>query len=264
MNDLKSQLQRKLIANVIVDKCVNNKEIIFKDSWCTQDRIIRFTTPSFRMLFPTIDEGMGHWKTGDKVMFEIYLSADSFSVDCLFCNKNISKEEKILKKKLSELKTFKKKEDHIFILNSWSFPSQDGVEKIINLFDTFMCQDIAIFENNISKLFVEENYLEGAPENITLNRFERNKKARAACLAYHGTACVICGTDFEKAYGPEFVGKIEVHHIVPLNQIGQEYIVDPIQDLVPVCPNCHTAIHSKKNGVYTVEEMKKMLNKSIR
>jgi 5-methylcytosine-specific restriction protein A len=50
---------------------------------------------------------------------------------------------------------------------------------------------------------------------------------------------------FEKTYGPEFKDIIEVHHIVPLNQIGEAYVVDPINDLIPVCPNCHTAIHSK-------------------
>lgn len=41
-------------------------------------------------------------------------------------------------------------------------------------------------------------------------------------------------------------GIIEVHHIVPISQIGKEYEVDPINDLVPLCPNCHTALHSKK------------------
>lgn len=194
-------------------------------------------------------------------MFEIYLSPDSFSVDCLLCSKNTSKEENILKSKLLELKSSKLKEDNILIINSWSFPSQEKVDDIIKMFDTFMRQDIAIFENDISQLIDKENYSEGAQENITLSKYERNKKARAACLAYHGTACVICGTDFEKAYGPEFAGKIEVHHIVPISQISEEYEVDPINDLVPVCPNCHTAIHSKKNGVYTIEEMKQLRSK---
>jgi 5-methylcytosine-specific restriction protein A len=47
-----------------------------------------------------------------------------------------------------------------------------------------------------------------------------------------------------------------VHHIVPISEIGKEYIVDPIRDLVPVCPNCHMALHSKKDGVYTIEELR--------
>ena len=51
---------------------------------------------------------------------------------------------------------------------------------------------------------------------------------------------------------------IEVHHIVPISQIGKQYIIDPIKDLVPVCPNCHTIIHTKKI-CYTIEEMKEIL-----
>lgn len=44
-------------------------------------------------------------------------------------------------------------------------------------------------------------------------------------------------------YGPEFGGVIHVHH-VPLAAIGEEYVVDPIRDLCPVCPDCHMALHS--------------------
>ena len=53
---------------------------------------------------------------------------------------------------------------------------------------------------------------------------------------------------FEKTYGLEFKDIIEVHHVVPLHQIGESYVVDPINDLIPVCPNCHAAIHSKSGG----------------
>jgi len=75
-------------------------------------------------------------------------------------------------------------------------------------------------------------------------------------LAANGTACAVCGIDFAKEYGPEFAGKIEVHHIVPISEIGETYVIDPVKDLVPVCPNCHTALHSKKDGVYSIEELK--------
>ena len=60
----------------------------------------------------------------------------------------------------------------------------------------------------------------------------------------------------------EFSGKIEVHHRKPLYEIKEDYVVDPVKDLVPVCPNCHMVIHSKKDGVYTVEEVKSMLHRN--
>jgi len=70
--------------------------------------------------------------------------------------------------------------------------------------------------------------------------------------------------DFGKFYGEEFSGLIEVHHIVPLSQIKKGYKVDPIHDLVPVCPNCHAALHSKKDGVYSVEELRLKLRSCSR
>lgn len=68
---------------------------------------------------------------------------------------------------------------------------------------------------------------------------------------------------FEKFYGAEFKEIIEVHHIVPVSQIGEAYVVDPIKDLIPVCPNCHAVLHSKKNSVYASEELHALL-KSMR
>jgi predicted HNH restriction endonuclease len=31
--------------------------------------------------------------------------------------------------------------------------------------------------------------------------------------------------------------------VVPLSEIQAEYVVDPIKDLVPICPNCHAMLH---------------------
>ena len=41
-----------------------------------------------------------------------------------------------------------------------------------------------------------------------------------------------------------------------------EYKIDPITDLLPVCPNCHMILHSNKNsqdGIYTPEQVKEMI-----
>ena len=103
--------------------------------------------------------------------------------------------------------------------------------------------------------------MEGAQKTILQNKYERNPKARARCIAVHGSACKLCGFDFGIAFGEEFSGKIEVHHIKPISEIGGEYVVDPVRDLVPVCPNCHMMLHSKADGVYSVEELKQLKEK---
>lgn len=100
---------------------------------------------------------------------------------------------------------------------------------------------------------------EGSRCTVELDRFERSRAAREACIAAHGAVCSICGLDFGKAYGPRFSGIVQVHHIVPLSVVDSEHDVDPVTDLIPVCPNCHVALHSKPGGVYTPGELRDIM-----
>lgn len=101
--------------------------------------------------------------------------------------------------------------------------------------------------------------VEGAVRQITVNAYERNPKARRQCIAAHQARCHICGFDFGTAYGPEFAGFIHVHHLRPLAEIRGEYIVDPIEDLRPVCPNCHAIIHHGGGKPRSIEEVQQLL-----
>lgn len=103
-------------------------------------------------------------------------------------------------------------------------------------------------------------YFEGASRSIAVNAYERDPRARKACLEHYGTTCAVCGFDFGAAYGAIGQGFIHVHHVVPLSQIAKSYIVNPIQDLRPVCPNCHAMLH-RHAEVLTVSELKKTLRK---
>ncbi len=90
---------------------------------------------------------------------------------------------------------------------------------------------------------------------------ERNPKAREECLRIKGTSCAVCGFTAEKEYGDYFEGLIEVHHIIPISNRSGEHEINPITDLIPLCPNCHSAIHKKVNGSYlTIEELKQCYN----
>lgn len=107
---------------------------------------------------------------------------------------------------------------------------------------------------------------EGAKKSITVNAYERNSQAREKCISHYKKRnngiikCEICGFDFGKVYGEQFSDKIHVHHLLELSAIGEEYEVDPINDLLPVCPNCHLIAHSR-TPAYTPDEIKGMLKK---
>lgn len=101
-------------------------------------------------------------------------------------------------------------------------------------------------------------YFEGASQQITVNAFERNAKARSACIEHYGAKCIVCGFNFQEKYGE--IGKdfIHVHHIKPLGEIGAEYKVDPINDLRPVCPNCHAMLHKRKPP-FSINELRSII-----
>ncbi len=99
---------------------------------------------------------------------------------------------------------------------------------------------------------------EGTLKRIAVNSYERNPVARERCIAAHGASCVVCGFNFRAVYGAVAEGYIHVHHLVQLSDIGEEYEVDPVKDLRPVCPNCHAVIHMS-NPPKTIEQAKSLI-----
>ena len=72
----------------------------------------------------------------------------------------------------------------------------------------------------------------------------------------------LIGFDFGKFYGDEFSNMIEVHHIKPLSSIRKEYQLNPVEDLIPLCPNCHYVVHAKFDG--DVESLREILAKKAK
>lgn len=86
---------------------------------------------------------------------------------------------------------------------------------------------------------------EGQPTEATVKRRERSPRNRLLCLSIHGKRCAVCGFSPADTYGP--AGDIlEVHHIEPLGQLTAPRPYDPAVDLVPLCPNCHRAVHTRR------------------
>lgn len=100
---------------------------------------------------------------------------------------------------------------------------------------------------------------EGASKTVSVNIYERNPIARRACIEHYGTTCQICSTNLGAVYGQIGQDFIHVHHKIELSQIGENYQVNPVADLIPVCPNCHAMLHRRKPA-YGPEELKELMN----
>ncbi|MBO4379570.1 MAG: EVE domain-containing protein [Muribaculaceae bacterium] len=153
--------------------------------------------------------------------------------------------------------TFYDLKQHGLTSNLQGVISVDG--KLLDYIKSEIGNEITL-ESSPEFLEKDISYPEGATMQVTINKYERNRDARMKCIAVHGYTCKVCGIDFEKTYGKLGKGFIHVHHIVPLATIGKIYEIDPVNDLVPVCPNCHAMLHRLGNdNVLTIEELRSKL-----
>jgi len=116
-------------------------------------------------------------------------------------------------------------------------------------------------ENFSGELNLDSEFTEGARKRVLVNAYERDPKARAACVAKFGYRCVVCEMNFVERYGD--IGKqfIHVHHKLPLAARRAEYKVRPTRDLVPVCPNCHAMLHATEPPL-SIETLREYLVKA--
>lgn len=123
--------------------------------------------------------------------------------------------------------------------------------------------DNQIFEENWEqKSSVSEVSPEGEKKAQYVTKYERDPKNRAAAIKIHGLKCAVCGFDFEKTYGEQGQGFIEVHHIKPLYTLDEVMVINPEMDLICLCSNCHRMIHRKRNQILSVEQLKELYNKN--
>lgn len=100
---------------------------------------------------------------------------------------------------------------------------------------------------------------EGNKVKYYTHKYERSKINRDLAIKIHGYNCKVCDFNFGEKFGDLGEGFIHVHHINPLFNLEEEAIINPKEDLVPVCPNCHSMIHRYKNKIISIEELKRIL-----
>lgn len=90
------------------------------------------------------------------------------------------------------------------------------------------------------------DYRKGIVHQVFVNAYERDRAARQACISHYGLACAVCDLQFEERYGALGAGFIHVHQVVAVTELGSDYELNPIEDLRPVCPNCHAMLHRQR------------------
>lgn len=288
MRTMKNEIELRLIGSLLSDWCKQrvekDEEFIYRSGFDSTHRVIRFATPVLQSLFALPENSKGHCESGFAVMYEIHNAPEGVSLLCAASPDGLNKRECARMQLLADACDVAKN-GKTYQLAQWNVSGEARhINALTEVLEQLLAFEVAWFESELTKwaespqhkirpfprsqqVLVSSNelpdeiYMEGAQKSILTNHYERNPKARARCIAAHGSACVVCGIDFGIAFGEEFSGKIEVHHIKPISEIGEEYVVDPTEDLVPVCPNCHMMLHSKKDGVFSIEELRQLRSK---
>lgn len=106
----------------------------------------------------------------------------------------------------------------------------------------------------------EEISLEGKSRQVNITRYERDPNDRKKALERDDYKCQVCRIKFEKVYGEIGRDYIEVHHLYPVSNMGEDYkfeALDPERGLVCLCANCHAMIH--RGGHYEERDGKRMM-----
>jgi hypothetical protein len=110
---------------------------------------------------------------------------------------------------------------------------------------------LASTEADASEVGSDTYAVEGRKYQGIYTRYERSRSNRAIAIVVHGTTCAVCGFNFEQAYGETGAGYVEIHHRIPVHLMFEERVVDPIEELVPLCSNCHRMVHTQDPPITT-------------
>ncbi len=263
------EIEQQVIAEQLKEICrqlaLSDRTITYSPAMCSGSRQIRFKTNELTKIFENED---------CESCFEIENLQDHFTISIIALIPELEGSERMLRdsfgsvERLPDRKGYALMQQNLMRSGNQAEIRPQALREWLNTDFVWLRKELRkmaadpSYHPQLFPISAAETYTEGRPLTKESLAWERDPQARRKCIAIHGTACVVCGFDFGKVYGPEFAGKIEVHHLHPLSEIREEHETDPARDLVPVCPNCHRMLHSDPDGgVFSVEELRELMKK---
>jgi predicted HNH restriction endonuclease len=140
--------------------------------------------------------------------------------------------------------------------------------------NNFSSEDLKDAFNIVYANRTRANDIETFDENTTINEgtqnivktkvYKRSSKLREKAIQFYTMdnriKCKACCFDFEDFYGEYGKGFIEIHHQKPVFQFDgddiEQTITQALENVVPVCPNCHRMIHRSRVEPLSLEAIK--------
>ncbi|MDQ0201072.1 HNH endonuclease [Neobacillus ginsengisoli] len=145
--------------------------------------------------------------------------------------------------------------------DAWQNEKTKVLEDLFNKGKGIQNKQLETVSNDIESERAEEDeyYQDGAVRYYYGKRYERNPINRQRAIEIHGLTCMACGFNFEEVYGEHGKDFIEVHHVKQLSTLKEEMDINPAEDLVTLCSNCHRMVHRQKDNVLSLDQLKEII-----
>lgn len=130
------------------------------------------------------------------------------------------------------------------ILGPKAADRESEIRRLADLFKDGSNEDFFDYPNTVVNDIVQSGFKEGSKVKKTHITIERNQELRRAFFAARPSVlCDVCALDTAATY-PWTTRVLDLHHLLPLSSGTRvEQSGTTFNDLVPVCPSCHRAVH---------------------
>jgi hypothetical protein len=121
---------------------------------------------------------------------------------------------------------------------------ESEIRRLAELFKDGSNEDFFDYPNTVLNDIVQSGFKEGSKVKKTHITIERNQElSKAFFAARPSPLCDVCALNTAATY-PWTTRVLDLHHLLPLSSGTRvEQSGTTLNDLVPVCPSCHRAIH---------------------
>ena len=113
-------------------------------------------------------------------------------------------------------------------------------------------------EEDISKLAMPAEAIEGALTEIRTFGRKRSQALRNAAFRRANGICAACGVDYSTVLGGLGLKVLQVHHCMQLSALEVPRVTR-LEDLAVLCANCHALVHATPERAMPVEELRERL-----
>lgn len=151
-----------------------------------------------------------------------------------------------------------------YLLNN-TFSSEDLKEAFETVYNNRgEDKKIEIFDEN-------RTVIEGTQAIVKTKVYKRSNKLREKAIQLYTVddriKCQACCFDFEDFYGEYGKNFIEIHHKKPVFQFNgddlERTIEEALENVIPVCSNCHRMIHRRRDNPLSLEELKEYVQQDL-